>query len=61
MDNLINFDNEEFAPRPKSPMDILIPEKLYGVKYSEDPFDHLETLRGKVKTDQTKELIDGSL
>ena len=64
MDNLIDFDNEFNkvpSPRPKSPMDILIPEKMYGVKYSDDPFDHLEALKGTVKKDSSKELIDGSM
>lgn len=63
MDNLIHFDNENFPSRPKSPMmDILVPEKMYGVKYSEDPFDHLEAAKGAGRTaDTTKELIDGSM
>lgn len=61
MENLIDFENEQVLPRPKSPMDILMPVKLHGVKYSEDPFDHLEPPKYSEKADTTKELIDGSL
>lgn len=61
MDNLIAFDNEKVPPRPKSPMDVLVPEKLHGVKYSEDPFDYLEAPKGTKETDVHKDLIDGSM